>query len=577
MGRRSKLWSVLLILSLVGILFTGCSTDNTASKTPAPENKTPTENSSEPGTDKAANEPVDGGTLTLSSFSDIVNVNPILINDTSSGDVEQFIFAKLYDLDREGNVAAEPWSLAAELPQISEDSKTYTVKLKDTAKWSDGQPVTADDIIYTFDTIRNPDTGAPGIGLYDKIDKMKKVDDHTVNITLKQVYAPFQYSLVQELAPAHILKDVPVKELQKNAFGTDPAKTVTSGPWKWTAWKQGESHTLDADPNYWGAVKPHISQVIYKIYADQNTEVQALLKGDTDHISAIPVTQVEAVKANKDIAIIQKPGAQYEYVNFNFDPKNFKDNYGLFAGQKTRQAIAYALNRQGMVDNVLKGVGALMNAPFLPDTWADPKDAAVNYPYDPEKAKQLLAEDGWVAGKDGILEKDGHRFSFELQYNAGNSRREQIAAIVQQNLKDVGIEVTPKAIDFAAWIDQNVTPGKYQAILLGWSLNTPDPDSENVFSSKYFPPAGQNSGWYKNEKLDQLWVDGYSTVDQAERQAIYKEVAKEISTDLPYVFLYQYGQAIGTGPRVHWAEEDRPEPSLGYGQYFHVIKWWVTD
>ncbi|GJM68387.1 hypothetical protein HMSSN036_06030 [Paenibacillus macerans] len=416
MGRRGKLWSVLLILSLVGILFTGCSTDNTASKTPAPENKAPTENSSEPGTDKAANEPVDGGTLTLSSFSDIVNVNPILINDTSSGDVEQFIFAKLYDLDREGNVAAEPWSLAAELPQISEDSKTYTVKLKDTAKWSDGQPVTADDIIYTFDTIRNPDTGAPGIGLYDKIDKMEKVDDHTVNITLKQVYAPFQYSLVQELAPAHILKDVPVKELQKNAFGTDPAKTVTSGPWKWTAWKQGESHTLDADPNYWGAVKPHIAQVVYKIYADQNTEVQALLKGDTDHISAIPVTQVEAVKANKDIAIIQKPGAQYEYVNFNFDPKNFKDNYGLFAGQKTRQAIAYALNRQGMVDNVLKGVGALMNAPFLPDTWADPKDAAVNYPYDPEKAKQLLAEDGWVAGKDGILEKDGHRFSFELQY-----------------------------------------------------------------------------------------------------------------------------------------------------------------
>lgn len=578
-SKRLNWWSLLLIISLIGILFTGCSTNNSAS------NPTPTEtntSTNDGGTNAEkdtppADGPVDGGTITISSFSDIVSLNPIFTNDTASGDVIQFVFAKLYDLNREGNVTAEPWSLAAEAPQVSEDGKTYTVKIKDTAKWSDGQPVTADDVIFTFDTVRNPETGAPGISTLDKVDKIEKVDDKTVKITLKQIYAPFQYSLVSEIVPAHVLKDVPVKELQAHAYGKDPAKTVTSGPWKWTAWKQGESHTLDANPDYWGEVKPHISQIVYKIYADQNTEVQALLKGDVDHISAIPVTQVEAVKKNNDIAIIEKPGAQYEYLNFNFDPKNFPGNFGLFEGQKTRQAIAHAINRQGMVDNILKGVGALMNAPFLPDTWADPKEAAVNYDYNVEKAKQLLAEDGWVAGKDGILEKDGHRFAFELQYNAGNSRREQVAAVIQQNLKDVGIEVTPKGIDFAAWIDQNVTPGKYQALLLAWSLNTPDPDSESVFSSKYFPPAGQNSGWYKNEKLDQLWVDGYSTVDQNERKEIYKEVAKEISTDLPYVFLYQYGQAIGTGPRVHWAEEDRPEPSLGYGQFFHIIKWWVTD
>ena len=111
-----------------------------------------------------------------------------------------------------------------------------------------------------------------------------------------------------------------------------------------------------------------------------------------------------------------------------------------------------------------------MNSPFLPGSWADPGAEAVNYAYDAEKAKSLLAEDGWVAGKDGILVKDGHRFSFELQFNAGNSRREQVAAVIQQNLKDVGIEVTPKGIDFATWIDQNITPGKFPAMLLSWSL-----------------------------------------------------------------------------------------------------------
>ncbi|MRN56323.1 peptide-binding protein [Paenibacillus monticola] len=576
MIKKRNWWSVLLIVSLLGILFTGCSTNNTANNAPA-ESTAPTESAVPEATEAVADGPVDGGTLVMSTFSDVVNINPLLVNDTASGDIAQFVFASLFDLDREGNVTAQPWSLAAELPVISTDGLTYTVKLKETIKWSDGQPITADDVVYTVETAKNPETGSPLTSAFDKVKTVEKIDDRTVKFTMTQVYAPFLYALCQAIVPAHVLKDVKPTELQTNAFGTDPAKTVTSGPWKWTSWKQGDSHTLDADPNYWGEVKPHISQLVYKIYADQNTEVQALLKGDTDQTSAIPVTQVEAVKANDTISVIQKPGAQYEYVMFNFDSSNFKDDYGLFDGQKTRQAIAHALNRQGMVDNILKGVGALMNAPFLPDTWADPGDAAVNYDYNPETAKQLLADDGWVAGSDGILAKDGHRFSFELQYNAGNSRREQVAAVIQQNLKEVGIEVTPKAIDFAAWIDQNVTPGKFQALLLAWSLNNPDPDGESIFSSKYFPPAGQNSGWYKNEKLDQLWVDGYSTVDQAKRKEIYKEVGKEISTDLPYVFLYQYGQAIGTGPRVHWAEEDAPEPSLGYGQYFHAIKWWVTD
>ncbi|ASA25838.1 ABC transporter substrate-binding protein [Paenibacillus donghaensis] len=579
MAKKRKWWSGLLVLSLVGVLFTGCSTNNTASNNTPEATTAPAESTAPEASEAPADGPVDGGTLVLSTFSDVVNINPLLVNDTASGDIGEFVYSKLYNMDREGNVVAEPWSLAAELPEISEDGLSYTVKLKENVKWSDGKPVTADDIVYTIETAKNPETGSPLTSAYDKVKTVEKVDDLTAKITLSQVYSPFIYKgLVQAIVPAHILKDVKPAEMLTNTYGTDPAATVTNGPWKWSAWKQGESHTMDADTAYWGEVKPHISQVIYKIYADQNTEVQALLKGDIDHISAIPVTQVEAVKANDTIDIIQKPGAQYEYVMFNFDGKNFPDGYGLFSGQKTRQAIAHALNRQGMVDNILKGVGALMDAPFLPDTWADPGDAAVNYDYNAETAKKLLEEDGWVPdSKDGILTKDGHRFSFELQYNAGNSRREQVATVIQSNLKDVGIEVKPKAIDFAAWIDQNVTPGKFQALLLAWSLSDPDPDSESVFSSKYFPPAGQNSGWYKNEKLDQLWVDGYSTVDQAERKEIYKEVGKEISTDLPYVFLYQYGQAIGTGPRVNWAEEDAPEPSLGYGQYFHAIKWWVTD
>ncbi|MFB9325120.1 peptide-binding protein [Paenibacillus aurantiacus] len=585
MKKPNKLTLCLSILALAGTVLAGCSGNNNSNSgtnepaktnnttTNAPANGTKTEDPATPD----PNTPVDGGELVVSSFSDIVSVNPIYYSDTASGDAAYLIQANLYDLDRKGNVAAEPWSLAAELPQVSEDGLTYTIKLKKEAKWNDGTPVTADDVIFTFDTVRNPDAASPGFGNYDKIDTITKTDDQTVVIKLKQVFSPFLYSLNTALVPAHILKDVPVKELEKNAYGSDPAKTVTNGPWKWTEWKNGQYLTFEADPNYWGP-KPHIQKITYKIYADQNTEVQALLKGDVDLTQAIPLPMLDTVKAKDNIDVILAPGPQYEYMAFNFKDENFASKKSPFAGIKTRQAIATALNRQGMVDNILKGTGTPLNAPFLPGSWADPGENATAYPYDVEKAKALLAEDGWVPGKDNILEKDGQRFSFELQYNAGNSRREQVAAVIQQNLKDVGIEVKPKGIDFAAWIDQNVTPGKFEAILLSWSLNNPDPNgNESIFSSKYNPPTGQNVGWYKNEKLDELWVKGYSTADQEERKKIYAEAGKEISTDLPYVFLYQYGLPEALSKTIKYAEEDKPESTLAYGYFFHINKWWIAE
>jgi ABC-type dipeptide transport system, periplasmic component len=570
---------LLICVLLVGGMLAACANKSDSNNSGSTNNSS-TNNSSDTGGSSSSGgdsgDPVDGGTITLATFSDIVTVNPIFVNDTSSGDAVVFLMAKLYDLNREGLVTAEPWSIAAEEPIISDDGLTYTVKLKNYAKWSDGTPITADDIIFTVETIMNEDTGSPLIASFDKIEKITKIDDYTVEFKLSDVYAPFIYSLTFEPAPAHVLKGVPVKELQGHPYGKDVKTTVTSGPWVWKEWTQGQQLVFERNPNYWGEVKPKIQTVVYKIYADQNTEVQALLRGDVDHVSAIPVTANDAVKQDPNITLILEPGPQYEFMSFNFDGKNFPSGKSLFESQKTRQAIAYALDREGMIENVLKGTGILMNSPFLPGTWADPGDKATHYEYNPEKAKQLLAEDGWVMNeKTGILEKDGVPFSFELQYNAGNSRREQVSQVIQNNLAEVGIEVKTAGIDFSAWVEQNLNPGKYQAILLAWSLGNPDPDAESIFSSKYFPPDGQNMGWYVNKELDKLWEEGYKVTDQAKRTEIYHKIGEIISEDLPYVFLYRYGNAIGIGPRVHYAEEDAPEPSLAYGYFFHVINWWV--
>jgi peptide/nickel transport system substrate-binding protein len=558
--KNHKKWLIpVATLSMAGMLLAGCGSGSTATNNAS---------SGSPG------QPKDGGTLTISTFSDIVNVNPIYVSDTSSGDIDNFIYANLYNLDAKGNLVADAAALAAEPLKISDDGKTYTIKLKDTPKWTDGKPVTADDVVFTLNALRNPKYNSPSISSYDKIQDVKKVDEHTVRVTLKHVYAPFQYALAIPVVPYHVLKDVNPADLKKNPYGMDPAKTVSDGPWKWTEWKQKEYLKFEANPDYWGP-KPHIKEIVYKVYADQNTEVQALLKGDSDLSEAIPVTQLEVVKRNPNMNVLLQPGPMYEFVAFNFKDSNFPDNWSPFHGVKTRQAIAYAINRDGIIKNILKGTGRPVNSPFLPGTWADPGDAATNYTYDPNKAKQLLAEDGWKPGPDGILVKDGHRFSFELQFNTGNNRREQVAAVIQQNLRDVGIEVKPKAIDFSSWVDQNLNPGKFEAVLLSWQMNNPDPDQETSFSSKYFPPNGQNMGWYKNPELDKLWVEGYSTTDQSKRKEIYKQAAQVISNDLPYVFLYQYGLPEAVNKRVHWKPEDQPQLGLPFGYFFHLQYWWV--
>ncbi|HEY8393887.1 MAG TPA: peptide-binding protein [Thermaerobacter sp.] len=513
--------------------------------------------------------------MTVGTISDIRTLNPLFIDDVPSQEVANLVLAPLYNFDRQGNVIVEDTSLAAELPEISEDGLTYTVKLKETAKWTDGRPVTAEDVAWTIQAFANPEVGSPAIASFDKVKEVKALDEHTVQITLKQVYAPFLYTLAElQPLPKHVFEGVGPKELQKHPYGTDPAKTVTSGPWKWTEWTQKQYVTLERNENYWGP-EPNIDKVVFKVYADQNTLTQALLNGDVDIMTQIPVNNLEAVEGKPGIRVLEDAGPVYDYLGFNFNPDNFPGGFVPWASQKTRQAIAHALNRQGMVDSVLKGHGKLLNGPFLPGSWAD-AGTAVNFEYNVERAKQLLAEDGWKPGPDGILEKDGHKFEFTLETNAGNERREQVAAIIQQNLGEVGIKVNIETLEFSSWVENHLIPGKYQAVLIGWRL-TLDPDAESIFSSKYFPPNGQNSGWYKNEEIDRLWVEGYSTVNQEERKRVYAELARKISEDLPYVFLYQQNIIAGFRERVQWKPEDQPALNLPDGWQYHITKWWLAD
>jgi len=551
---------------MAAALFAGCSKDT---KTETPPTTAPPAPAVDP------NKPVDGGTLTIGTFSDIVTINAIMIDDTSSQDVASFLLAQLYDVNGKGEVIVSPWSIAKEPFTISTDKKTYTIKIRPDAKWSDGSPITVEDVVFTYKTLSNEAVGAPSYSAYAQIADVKSQGTDIVVITLKDVDSRFETSLTANIVPAKAFKDMKPEDIGKAKYGTDPKETLTSGPYLWKEWVEKQYITLEKNPNYWGQ-KPHIDKVIFKVYADQNTEVQALIKGEIDFLETVPVATLDALKASPAIKLFEGAGPVYDYVAFNFNADNWPGKWVPFAGAKTRQAISHAINRQGMVDSVLKGHGSLLNGPFLPGAWPDSPEVTAKWEFDVNKAKQLLAEDGWKAGSDGILVKDGHKFEFELMTNAGNKRRESYAAIIQQNLADVGIKVNIKTLDFSAMIPDHFAPGKFQALLLGWQLGL-DPDAESIFSSLFFPPAGQNAGFYKNEKTDKLWADGYRVSEKAQRKEVYKGILQEYAQDPPYVFLATQNIITAYNERVKWAKEDQPVQAIPYGYFYHINNWWVTQ
>lgn len=519
--------------------------------------------------------PASGGTLTVGTFLEMRTINPLFIDDLPSQEVANLVLATLYDLDPRGNLVVRDTSLAASLPEISAGGRSYTVKLKDTATWTDGRPVTAHDVAWTLRMLADPAVGSPAIANYDKVQDIQVLDHRTVRITLRQVYAPFLYVLAAlQPLPSHVFDGVAPQDLKKHPYGVDPSRTVTNGPWKWSEWVPNQRVVLERNDKYW-ANKPWIDRIVFKFYGDRNTLTQALLKGDIDVHPQVTVDDLAAIEGRQGIRLLESAGPVYEYLGLNFHPDNFPDGFVPWASRKTRQAMAYALNRQGVVDVVLGGHGRVLDGPFLPGSWSD-MGTAVHYEYDVERARQLLAEDGWQPGPDGILQKDGHPFEFTLQINSGNDRREKVAAIIQQNLKEVGIQVHIQRLEFNSWIERHVTPGKYQAVLLGWRLGV-DPNAESIFSSAYFPPHGQNSGWYRNETIDRLWVQGYSTPDQARRQEVYAQIGRLISEDLPYIFLYTQNLLVAYRDRVRWQTEDQPVLTLPDGWQFNIERWWLSD
>lgn len=517
---KKSAWLLLCLTLVFSLFLTACGKKEDAGSDPAPA---PTPDT--PADPEAAKY---GGTLTIGMSGNPTIFNDLYATDTASSEILGVFFDSLMGSNEKFEVSTEG-GLAEELI-VSEDAMEYTIRITDKAKFHDGEPLDIDDVIFTYNIPLHEDYDGPRRSNFENIGKIEKIDQYTVKFTLKQFDATFSStSLGYAIYPEHILKDVPVAELGDHDFNTK--NPIGSGPYTFTEWLDGQYVKVTANENYHEG-RPYIDTIVYKIVTDSAALLAQLEAGDINYLAGVPAGDVDTVAGFADKAGLKLEhglALSYNYLGLNQTLDKFKD-------KKVRQAITHAIDRQAIVDNVLKGRGQVAHTSESPLSWAYNPDAP-QFEYSIEKANALFDEAGWIMGTDGFRYKDGEKFTMDIKTNQGNKTREDIVVILQQQLKVVGIDVTPTIMEWSALLEVTDTKVKdYEAAVMGWALAT-TPNPANIFHSKESVDGLNNMG-YSNPEADELMVAQLQEKDFEKRKEMIHRIVELISEDQAYTFLY---------------------------------------
>ncbi len=452
-----------------------------------------------------------GSTLNLSISSNPSRINPLLATDSSSSEIADWIFNGLFKYDKDGNVVVD---LAKSYH--FKDKTTLIVKLKQNVKWHDGKELTAQDVIFTYNTIINPKIFSPYTSNYKKVKSLQKLDKYTIQIKYKKPYFKALEIWMMGILPYHILKDE--KDIMTSLFNKKP---IGTGPYKLKELKLSQDIILDVNKNYFDEV-PKIEKILYKFVPDPTTSFYMLKQKQLDvgGLTPIQIDRQIDEKFKSNFNTYEKQSFGYSYVGLNLKSDKFKN-------LKIRQAISLAINRQQMADILYFGHASVSTGPFLKGSIAyneNVKPIVQNQ----KKAKQLLKESGYTKKNP---------FRFTVITSASNSTRVNVVQIMQHQLKQIGVEMKIRVMEWQAFLNTVVHPRNFEAVVLGWSLSL-TPDARSIWHSSSDKKGGFNFAGYKNIEVDKLIEKAESTIDKKEFSKIYKKIYKLISDDLPYLFLF---------------------------------------
>jgi peptide/nickel transport system substrate-binding protein len=529
----------LIISFLILILLSACGKENTEDK--------PQQMSVKPA--------AYGDIMVRGDIGDASNLIPLLASDKPSHDVAGLVYNGLVKYDKDMNITGD----LAESWKISADGLIITFHLRKSVKWHDGRPFTAADVFYTYQVTIDPKTPTAYSGDFLKVKKAEILDDYTFRVTYDKPFAPALISWGSSILPRHLLagKDITKSPLKRQPIGT--------GPYMFKEWIAGQKIVLISNPDYFEG-RPYIDGYITRIIPDTATMFLELRAQGISYMDLTPLQYTRQTENN----LFQKNFNKYRYLGFKYTYLGYNLKNPLFTDKRVRQAISYAINKEEIISGVLLGLGKPATGPYKPGTWAYNGNVKT-YQYNPQRARELLREAGWIdANGDGILEKGGQPFVFEIITNQGNETRQKCAEIIQRQLKEVGINVKIRILEWAAFVNDFINKRRFDAVILGWTI-TLDPDAYDVWHSSKTAPEELNFMSYKNLEVDELLEKGRGTFNQKERKKYYDRFQEILAEEQPYTFLYVPEELIIISNRFRGIT---PAP---IGLDYNFIKWYVPQ
>jgi peptide/nickel transport system substrate-binding protein len=459
-------------------------------------------------------------------------------NDTTAGIVEPVIALQ-------PDLSYAP-KLAEAMPElVSEDPMVLEYRLKEGLTWSDGEPLTSADAKWTFEQIMNPDNNIFSREGWQDIQKFETPDERTVRMTFKTTYAPWTDLLGDNfpIVPKHIYEGKDFNKALNNEI-------VGSGPFKFKEWKKGESLTVVRNENYWGE-KAGLESVTYRFITDTNTLITSLQAGEVQFINPPPDIGLQDKLEVIDGAEVKigEAGVIWEAIHFQT---------GNVDNLKLRQAIAYGIDRQQILDRILKGVVDPLQSVLIPQQDPHYTPAWEKYTHDPDRASQLVNE----------AKAEGAETTVEFSTTSDNALRETLQQVVQQQLKDVGITIKINNESATTYFSKTTVDGNFEMGEWAW-LATPDPSLTSLFAANQIPPNGENYYRYKNEQVTRWLQESDRTLDEDQRAQLLQQAQEQMAEDLPVIPMYQRPQYTAFSENLTGVE---PNPSLA-GPYWNMGEW----
>lgn len=490
--------------------------------------------------------------VTLGSLADAKRLLPLLASDSASGTISGWIYNGLTKYDKDIRIIGD----LAESWDVSPDGLQIVFHLRKNVLWHDGEAFTADDVIFTYNIVKNPEIPTPYSSIYGPVKSVEALDRHTVKITYTEPYAPALESWGMGILPKHILegKDITSEYYSRNPIGT--------GPYVLKEWVTGQKIVLESYDDYFEG-KPNLKSYTARVIPDTATMFLELKSGGIDFMGLTPPQyklQAGTDFFEKYFQKFRYPSFGYTYLGYNLlDPK--------FADKRIRQAITHSINKHEIIAGVLLGYGTPCTGPFPPESWAYNQQVA-DIEYNPQKALHLFKDAGWEKGENGKLYKDGEHFEFTVLTNQGNDARIKTAQIMKESLKDVGIIMNIKVLEWQALLHEFIDKKRFEAVIMGWALSR-DPDLYDIWHSSKTREGEFNFISYKNAEVDRLLIEGRRSFDLEKRKTIYRRIHTILADEQPYTFLY-VPDAL---PILHKRFKGVVKAPLGI--WYDFIHWYV--